>query len=80
MCIRDSPYTVHVKGAVHVGRPFQNMLFQIYVGIGGEIVNAREILIYRPSLLATISSVSYTHLDVYKRQVCMYGHEYRPTI
>ena len=53
MCIRDSPITIQK---------------QRYIKMKKKLLFATIILVLLAGILYYISSVSYTHLDVYKRQ------------
>ena len=78
MCIRDSPYDVRAefgKGRVKVratfdGQPYDGSL--VRMGTPGHILGVRRDIRAKigkqPGDVVSVTAVSYTHLDVYKRQ------------
>ena len=71
MCIRDSIYTSAdpvLQIAAHEDIIPLDELYRI-------CEYARSITLERPALLGRIIAVSYTHLDVYKRQMIFWLRE-----
>ena len=63
MCIRDSAYTVFLE---HVSDLRTEEFWVIFLNQKNQIIYKSQIS--KGGITGTIVAVSYTHLDVYKRQ------------
>ena len=74
MCIRDR-ITPNVGYTPESWANFQNALTYANTGLGNEEATQKDVDRALGTLNAAFAPVSYTHLDVYKRQVQMMTRE-----
>ena len=73
MCIRDSSKELGQKAAQHVGKVLRECIQEkgearIVLSTGASQLDTLEALIQENVDWSKVETVSYTHLDVYKRQ------------